>query len=43
MGADVKILSFYAVTKGTGQVISADKTAWGGVSSKEYQNATGED
>ena len=43
VGADVKILSFYAVKKGTGQVISADKTAWGGVSSKEYQNATGED
>ena len=43
VGADAKILGFYAVKKGTGQVISADKTAWGGVSSKEYQDATGED
>lgn len=42
MGADAKILGFYAVQKGTGQVISADKTTWGGVSSKEYQDATGE-
>lgn len=43
VGADAKILGFYAVKKGTGQVISADKTAWGGVSSKEYKDATGED
>ena len=42
VGADAKILGFYAVKKGTGQVISADKTTWGGVSSKEYQDATGE-
>ncbi len=41
-GADTKILGFYAVKKGTDQVVSADKTTWGGISSKEYQDATGE-
>lgn len=41
-GSDTKILGFYAVKKGTDQVVSADKTTWGGVSSKEYQDATGE-
>ena len=41
-GADTQILGFYAVNRETNQVVSADKTTWGGVSSKEYQDATGE-
>lgn len=41
-GADTKILGFYAVNKETNQVVSADKTTWSGASSKEYQDATGE-
>lgn len=41
-GADTKILGFYAVKKGTDQVVSADKTTWSEISSKEYQDATGE-
>ena len=32
----------YAVNKTTNEVFSADRNSWGGVSSREYQDATGE-
>ncbi len=41
--SDTQLLGFYAVNKETNQVISADKTSWGGVSSDAYKEATGED
>lgn len=42
-GSDTELLGFYAVNKESNQVISADKTSWGGVSSNAYKEATGED
>lgn len=37
------LFGFYAVNKESNQVISADKTNWGGISSNAYKEATGED
>ncbi len=42
-GSDTVILGFYAVNIESNQVISAGKTTWGGSSSSEYKEATGED
>ena len=36
------ILDFYAVDRESGKVIAGNKTAWGQVASKEYQEATGD-
>ena len=41
-GSDTGLLGFYAVNKTTNEVFSADRNSWGGVSSREYQDATGE-
>ena len=41
-GSDTRLLGFYAVNKTTNEVFSADRNSWGGVSSREYQDATGE-